>query len=77
MVQLKIQTNFIKLKFSFRESSLSDCLDVNYIQPSGLAIKGTLKYVSNKSNISNKSNVGKVTSKIAIHVRFLLKDKDT
>lgn len=48
MVQLKIQTNFVRLKFLLKEPSLSDCLDRSSSQRSGLVIKGTLKCVSEK-----------------------------
>lgn len=45
MVQLKIQTNFVKLKIAIKEPSLSDCLGSDG-NKSGLLIKGTLKNVS-------------------------------
>jgi hypothetical protein len=47
MVQLKIHTNFVNLKFSIAGPSLGDCLERNGGLKSGLAIKGTVKYVSN------------------------------
>ncbi|KAL7028891.1 hypothetical protein ACKWTF_006037 [Chironomus riparius] len=43
MVQLRIQANFVRLKFSIKEPSLSDCLDISCTQKNGLIIKGTLK----------------------------------
>ena len=46
MVQLRIQANFVRLKFSIKEPSLSDCLDRSCTQKTGLIIKGTLKLVS-------------------------------
>lgn len=46
MVQLRIQANFVRLKFSIKEPSLSDCLDRSCTQRNGLIIKGTLKLVS-------------------------------
>lgn len=50
MVQLKIQTNFGKLKFVLSTPSLSDCLlDTNSLFSNGLAVKGTTKCVSLKT----------------------------
>lgn len=46
MVQLKIQTNFVNLKFKLAGPSLSDCLESGGGLKSGLAIKGNVKCVS-------------------------------
>ena len=46
MVQLKIRTNFVHLKFNFAGPSLSDCLKENCELKGGLVVKGTFNYVS-------------------------------
>lgn len=52
MVQLKIQTNFVKLKFEITSPSLSDCLDNGGLFNSRLLMKGTTKCVS-QCNLTN------------------------
>lgn len=47
MVQLKIQTNFVRFKCDISAPSMSDCLlDPSNLFSNGLAIKGTAKCVS-------------------------------
>lgn len=46
MVQLKIQTNFVKIKFEIAAPSMSDCLENGNLINNGLAMKGAIKSVS-------------------------------
>lgn len=63
MVQLKIQTNFVNLKFNIAGPSLSDCLETNLELKSGLAIKGTVNNVSLKAeNCFNVKHGEKIQS---------------
>jgi hypothetical protein len=57
MVQLKIHTNFVRLKSLLKEPSLSDCLDLSCTPRSGLVIKGTLKCVSLNEEIHDANDV--------------------
>lgn len=52
MVQLKIQTNFVNLKFQLAGPSLSDCLESGGLK-SGLAVKGIVKCVSDGDDLTN------------------------